>query len=165
MSASVICHRRSLAGSSRGQCLAKDKRVQSKPSDVHTCEPCSVAPSYPTLCDPIDCSPPGSSVRGISQARILEWTAISSSRVPSHPGIKLASPTLQADSLTLSLQGSHEETQGLLRRAEHSLRLLKPGETPVQSLMPWARSAWEQGGVFPHRGCCRRCWILEMTSR
>ena len=117
------------------------------------------------LCDPIDCSPPGSSVRGISQARILEWTAISSSRVPSHPGIKLASPTLQADSLTLSLQGSHEETQGLLRRAEHSLRLLKPGEAPVQSLMPWARSAWEQGGVFPHRGCCRRCWILEMTSR
>ena len=31
-------------------------------------------------CDPVDCSPPGSSVRGISQARILEWVAISSSR-------------------------------------------------------------------------------------
>ena len=139
-------------------------RVQSKPSDVHTCERAQSL-RHIWLCKPIDCSPPGSSVRGISQARILEWTAISSSRVPSHPGIKLASPTLQADSLTLSLQGSHEETQGLLRRAEHSLRLLKPGEMPVQSLMPWARSAWEQGGVFPHRGCCRRCWILEMTSR
>ena len=32
--------------------------------------------SCPTLCDPVDCSPPGSSVHGISQARILEWVAI-----------------------------------------------------------------------------------------
>ena len=31
----------------------------------------------PTLCDPIDSNPPGSSVRGIRQARILEWVAIS----------------------------------------------------------------------------------------
>ena len=31
--------------------------------------------SPPTLCDPVDCSPPGSSVRGILQARILEWVA------------------------------------------------------------------------------------------
>jgi len=35
--------------------------------------------SYPTLCDPIDGSPPGSSVPGILQARTLEWVAISSS--------------------------------------------------------------------------------------
>ena len=34
----------------------------------------------PTLCDPVDCSPPGSSVHGFSQAGILEWIAISSSR-------------------------------------------------------------------------------------
>ena len=39
-----------------------------------------VAQSCPTLCDPMDCSPPGFSVRGISQARILEWVIISSSR-------------------------------------------------------------------------------------
>ena len=32
--------------------------------------------SYPTLCDPIDGSPLGSSVRGIFQARVLEWVAI-----------------------------------------------------------------------------------------
>ena len=36
-----------------------------------------VAQSRPTLCDPKDCSLPGSSVRGILQARILEWVAIS----------------------------------------------------------------------------------------
>ena len=34
----------------------------------------------PTLCDPMDCSPPGSSVHGILQARILEWVAMPSSR-------------------------------------------------------------------------------------
>ena len=33
--------------------------------------------SCPTLCDPIDCSPPGSAVPGILQARTLEWVAIS----------------------------------------------------------------------------------------
>ena len=41
--------------------------------------------SCPTLCDPIDCSPPGSSVHGILQARILEWVAISYSRGSSQP--------------------------------------------------------------------------------
>ena len=40
----------------------------------------SVAQSYLTLCDPMDCSPPGFSVHGISQARILEWVATSFSR-------------------------------------------------------------------------------------
>ena len=33
--------------------------------------------SCPTLCDPIDCSPPGSPIPGILQARTLEWVAIS----------------------------------------------------------------------------------------
>ena len=39
----------------------------------------------PTLCDPVNCSPPGSSVLGIFQARILEWVAISFSRRSSQP--------------------------------------------------------------------------------
>ena len=38
-----------------------------------------------TLCDPMDCSPPGSSVHGILQARILKWVAISFSRGSSRP--------------------------------------------------------------------------------
>ena len=50
-------------------------------------------------CDPVDCSPPGSSVHGISQARILEWVAISFSRGFPDLGIKPQSPALQADSL------------------------------------------------------------------
>ena len=36
--------------------------------------------SYPTLCDPMDCTPPGSSVHGILQARILDWVAMPSPR-------------------------------------------------------------------------------------
>ena len=39
-----------------------------------------VAQSCLTLCDPMDCSPPGSSVHGILQARVLEWVVISFSR-------------------------------------------------------------------------------------
>ena len=50
---------------------------------IHCC--CLVAKSSLTPCDPKDCSPPGSSVHGISQARILEWAAISFSRGLSQP--------------------------------------------------------------------------------
>ena len=44
-----------------------------------------VRQSCPTLCDPVDCSPPGSCAHGILQARILEWVAIFFSRGSSWP--------------------------------------------------------------------------------
>ena len=46
---------------------------------------CSVGKSDPTLCNPTDCSPPGSSVYGILQARILEWLVILFSKGSSQP--------------------------------------------------------------------------------
>ena len=49
------------------------------------CVACLVTQWYLTLCDPMDCSPPGSSVHGISQARILEGVAMPSSRGSSQP--------------------------------------------------------------------------------
>ena len=64
-----------------------------------------VAKSCPTLCDPVNCSVPGSSVHGFSQARILEWKKKkeSWSRLPfptpedlPGPGIKPLSPALAA---------------------------------------------------------------------
>ena len=75
-----------------------------------------VAQSRPTLCDPMDCSPPGSSVHGTFQARVLEWGAIAFSRAYSRcakfsspmacriivprSGIEPASPELQGGLLT-----------------------------------------------------------------
>ena len=68
----------------------------------------SVAQSCPTLCNPMDCSPPGSSIRGIFQARVLEWVAIFSLRESSksrdllNPGAKpMSSVFLQVNSLPL----------------------------------------------------------------
>ena len=48
----------------------------------------------PTLCNPMNHSPPGSSVHGILQARILEWIAISFSRDLPDPGVKPTSPAM-----------------------------------------------------------------------
>ena len=64
-----------------------------------------VAQSCPILCNPMDCSLPGFSVRGIPQERILEWVAISSSRGFSEPGMEPGSPALLADSLPSELSG------------------------------------------------------------
>ena len=59
----------------------------------------SGAQSCLTLCNPMDCSLPGSSIHGIFQARILEWVAISSPGDLPNPGIEPRSPSLQADTL------------------------------------------------------------------
>ena len=53
-----------------------------------------VAQSCLTLCDPMDCSLPGSSVHGIFQAIVLEWIAISFSKWSSQPRIEPGSPAL-----------------------------------------------------------------------
>ena len=45
----------------------------------------SITQPCPTVWDPMDCSPPGSSVHGVLQARTLEWVAISFSRGSSQP--------------------------------------------------------------------------------
>ena len=66
----------------------------------------SVGQSCLPLWDPIHCSPLGSSLHGISQAKILEWVAIPSSRRPSQPRDQTHLLHWQADSLPLSHQGS-----------------------------------------------------------
>ena len=57
-----------------------------------------VTQSCLTLCNPLDCSPTGSSVHGILQAWILEWVVIPFSRGFSQPRQWTQSPALQADS-------------------------------------------------------------------
>ena len=59
-----------------------------------------------TLCDPMNCSPPGPSVRGILQARTLEWVAMPSSRASSRPRDQTASlmyPALAGSFFTSSV--------------------------------------------------------------
>ena len=57
------------------------KKIRDTKGTFHAKESESeVAQSCPTVCDPVDCSPPGFSVHGILQARILEWVAISFSK-------------------------------------------------------------------------------------
>ena len=57
-------------------------------------------------CDPRDCSPPGSSLRGLLQARILEWLAFPPPGSLPDPGIEPASAALAGRSLPLSRDGS-----------------------------------------------------------
>ena len=61
----------------------------------------SVIQSCLTLCDPMDCSPPGSSVHGIIPVRILEWTAMPSSRGSSQPRDRTQSPALAGGLFTV----------------------------------------------------------------
>ena len=63
--------------------VKRDEQVEAKLASL--CLMRVHAQPHPTLCNPMDYSPPGSSVHGIFQARILEWVAISSSRESSQP--------------------------------------------------------------------------------
>ena len=76
----------------------------------HCCG-CLLDKLHPTLCDPMDCGPPGSCVHGISQARILEWFAVFFSRgIFPIQGSNLRLLHWQVDSLPLNHQGSARYT-------------------------------------------------------
>ena len=58
---------------------------EKSPSKIPACVYAKSIQSCPTLCNPMDCSPPGSSVHGILQTRILEWVAMPFSKEFSWP--------------------------------------------------------------------------------
>ena len=90
---------------------------------VHAC-----VKSCLILCDPTDCSPPGSSCPLVFQARILEWVAISSSKGSSLQGIFLLRRIFPQD-------GTHVSCLRLLPWQAGSLPLKPPGKSP-----PWVHS-------------------------
>ena len=95
-----------------------------------------VIQSCPTLRDPMDCSPPGSSVHGILQARIVEWVAIPFSRGSSqgsHLGIEPGSPTLQVDSLLSEPPGKLRAPEVKLARS--CLTLCNPMDYTVHGIL------------------------------
>ena len=97
------------------------------------------AQSCPTLCDPTDCSPPGSSVHRILQARILEWVAILFPGDLPNPGIKPRSPLVQGDSLPS--ESSAKPGQRIC------LQCRKPGFDPWVRKILWRRE-WQPTPVF-----------------
>ena len=83
-----------------------------------------VIQSCPPLCNSKDCSPPGSSVHGILQARILEWVPFPFPGDLPDPEIEPRSPALQADSYQLSHQGNPFYTLPPRRRGPQRMRWL-----------------------------------------
>ena len=79
---------------------------------IYTVNTCLVPKSYPTLCNSMDCSPPGSSVYGISQAQILEWVAIPFSEDLPDPGVESVSPALAGRFFTTEPPGKPEWGSG-----------------------------------------------------
>ena len=88
---------------------------------------CAKLHSRVRLCDPMDCSPPGSSVHGIFQVRILEWVATPFSRGSPDPGIKPESPALQTDYLPSEPPGKEcQKCRSWIKRVRESLTNYKP---------------------------------------
>ena len=88
-------------------CMCFKKLQSSHLMSRHVCKCTKWFQLCPTLCDPMDCSPPGSSVHRILQATIQEWVAMPSppGDLPD-PGIEPVYSALQADSLPLNHGGS-----------------------------------------------------------
>ena len=98
--------------------------------------------SCPTLCDPVDCNQPGSSIHGILQERILEWgVAMPFSRSSSWPRNQTSCLLhWQADSLPLTPPGKHKN--------KHVLRSKKKKATTI-------KTRTEMGNKWNRRAACR----------
>ena len=79
--------------------------------------------SCPTLCDPMDCSPPGSSVHGISRARILEWVALYSCV------FTLATHWIHTCGKLLETISAADES---IRNSRHWVQMLENLKSPLQ---------------------------------
>ena len=97
-------------GSRRLRCCFRDLGKSTRQGTLYQglAWKCSLLSHVQLFCNMMDCSPPGSSVHEIFQARILEWVAISSARGsswPRDPAGSPVSPVLQVDSLPAKPRG------------------------------------------------------------
>ena len=102
------------------------------------------AQSCPTLCDPLDCSPPGSSVHGIFQARILEWVAISYSRGSSWPRDQT-----RVSCISCLTGGLHHQATWEAHRDSNELSVHTAGLQEAH-IKTWARRM--DNKILPHCG-------------
>ena len=84
-----------------------------------------VAQLCPVFSKHMDCSPPGSSVHGILQARILEWVAVPFSRDLPDPGVKPGCPALPADSLPSEPPGKPSKDLKLKQKKKKKSKKIK----------------------------------------
>ena len=142
---------------------------------------CLAAKPCPTLCEPKDCSLPGSSVHGISQARILEWVAISSSSKSSRPRNQTCISCISR--WVLHHWTTWEAPQMYYDVLNFNLnpRTLKPlletrfsdctPEVVNESVGagPWARGLWSLAQVTPNSAWLCKCpalfWAVGGLSR
>ena len=116
-----------------------------------------IAQSCLTLCDPMDCSPPGSSVHENLQARILEWVAISSSRpIPyllacfhsHHFLLSSMSFSQQTGTLKTFLWGWNK-LQALFHNVELTFLMHPdPSKSQPQGVERWEVMSWSRKGRF-----------------
>ena len=97
-----------------------------------------VAQSYPTLSNPMDCSPPGSSIHGIFQARVLEWCAIAFSTVSNRHILTLFiikyKDTLYPQSRNMNWVGNDEGPPSLTKPRKVQMRQNWPYSTNLRVL-------------------------------
>ena len=117
-----------------------------------------VPQSCPTLFNPMDCSPPGSSVHGILQARILEWVANPFSGDLPNPGIEPGSPALAGRFFTI---WATREALPIC-----SCKALYLPDRTYRSRNEWMKQGWEEGIAYAkawylkHQGLYMELWEL-----
>ena len=113
-----------------------------------------VAQSCPTLSDPMDCSPPGSSIHGIFQARVLEWAAITFSDLRASEANYCKLGVLEHEKFLLS---QFWRPEVWIRSASRAILPLRPwGEMVLASclLLAMASIPWFAAASYHLRICC-----------
>ena len=97
--------------------------------------------SCPTLCDPMDCSPPGFSVHGILQARTLEWGAISFS------------------------MWNHYYHSLILKQFHHLPKIIQPIWSHSQFPSPAPGNCQSSSHLYSFKGSCEICvfWVYRLS--
>ena len=130
--------------------LLASKLTPSVSSNFSACVCAKLLQLCPTLHNPMDSSPPGFSVHGILQARILEWVACPPPGDLPDAGVEPVSPVapaLQADSLPLSYQGNPKVFLYTIIWKCYYLYIMKPSHQGVTALEEYfvVHSSWEMG--------------------
>ena len=134
-------------------CLVQCMKVKSESEVTQSC---------PTLSDPMDCSPPGSSVHGIFQARVLEWGAIAFS------GRKEQWPHKRLSQTALWVSGSLQQRRGstvaccVIRGMGYN----SPGKSPFEEVIinptiVWPQTQLQGGNTAPS---LKENWIKDLLS-